>query len=101
MNQPNPKTIGAYRLLEPLGRGGMGEVWRAEPLAGGPAVALKRILAPREQMLQGIRREIRALARLEHPGIVHILDEGTEDGLPWYAMELLAGKSLSQFWADS
>src|SRR5262245_29811597 len=90
------QTIGPYRLLQPLGQGGMGVVWRAEPLEGGAAVALKTVRVSNECMLQSLRREIRALARIRHPGVVRILEEGLWEGMPWYAMELLEGKTLRQ-----
>jgi tetratricopeptide (TPR) repeat protein len=74
----------------------MGVVYRAEHLGTGQRVALKTVRAPRAELLQNIRREIRALARLRHPGIVRILAEGADAGLPWYAMELLEGRTLRQ-----
>lgn len=72
----------------------MGVVYNAVPIAGGPGVALKM---PSEEMSDhfgSLRREIHALSRLHHPGVVRILDEGVEKGVPWYAMELLEGRSL-------
>src|SRR6188474_666603 len=92
-----PRTIGTYRILEPLGQGGMGVVYRAEHLQTGQHVALKTVRLPRAWLLQSIRREIHALARIRHPGIVRILDEGVCDGLPWYAMELVPGMSMERF----
>jgi serine/threonine protein kinase len=79
------QTIGSYRLLEPLGRGGMGVVYRAVG-PDGQVVALKTVRLPAEDQLASLRREIHALARLRHPGIVRILDEGVSDSLPWHAM---------------
>ena len=89
-----PEYLGPFRLLEPLGRGGMGIVYLAEHQDGGAQVALKTVVVPDARLLQSIRREIFALAQLQHPGIVRILEHGVEDGLPWYAMELLRGKPL-------
>jgi serine/threonine protein kinase/tetratricopeptide (TPR) repeat protein len=86
--------IGPYRILEPLGRGGMGVVYRGEHVHSGRQAAIKTVLVPRSELLQGIRREIHVLARLRHPGVVRILDEGLHEGLPWYAMELLEGQTL-------
>ena len=57
-------------------------------------VALKTVKVPDERHLHGLRREIRALSRIRHPGIVRILDQGVQGGLPWYAMELIEGVSL-------
>ena len=93
------QTIGPYRILDALGRGGMGVVYRAQRLGGGEWVALKTVLVPDPSLLQGIRREIHALAGIRHPGIVRIFDEGLHDGLPWYAMELLEGIELRQWCA--
>ena len=92
----SPRTIGPYRILKPLGEGGMGVVYHAKHAETGSAVALKTIRVPHAGMLGSIRREIHALARLDHPGIVSFLDEGVEDGTPWYAMELLQNWSLRQ-----
>ena len=69
-------------------------MYRARHRDGGDEVALKTVRVPRVALLSGIRREIHALARLRNPGIVRILDEGVDQGLPWYTMELLQGTSL-------
>src|SRR5262245_651584 len=97
--RPGENTIGPYRLLAPLGEGGMGAVFLAEHDETGQRVALKKVQLPKKELLRGIRREIKALARLQHPGIVRILDEGVHDGLPYYAMELLPGHTLLS-WRD-
>jgi serine/threonine protein kinase len=90
------RTIGPYRVMFEIGRGGMGVVYSAVPIDGGAAVALKM---PSEEMTAhfgNLRREIQALGRLRHPGVVRILDEGVEKGVPWYAMELLEGRALDE-----
>lgn len=93
-----PDAIGPYQILEPLGRGGMGVVYRAAHERTGALAALKTVLVPSGRHLGAIRREIQALARVQHPGIVRIMDEGVDDrGLPWYAMELLHGMSLRDY----
>lgn len=74
----------------------MGVVYRAEHVGTLKAVALKTVRAASLGQLAGIRREIRALARIDHPGVIRILDEGVSDGLPWYAMELLEGHTLRE-----
>src|SRR5262249_44338531 len=51
-------------------------------------------------MVSSIRREIHALSKIRHPGIVRILDEGLDRGLPWYAMELLVGRTLRRSWLE-
>lgn len=88
--------LGPYLLHQPLGEGGMGVVWRAVHEPTGQVVALKTVRLMHHRQLDGIRREVRALSRVRHPGIVRILDQGVEDGAPWYAMELLEGTNLRQ-----
>src|SRR5262245_58244341 len=92
----HPMTIGPYRVVGPLGLGGMGVVYRAIH-DDGRMVAVKTVRVAAESQVAGLRREIHALARLRHPGIVRILDEGVADGLPWYAMDLLEGLTLKRY----
>lgn len=75
----------------------MGVVYRAEHRETGVRVALKTVPVPREASLAGLRLEIHALSQIQHPGVVRIVDQGIEDGLPWYAMELLTGTTLQDF----
>jgi len=104
--QTQPGTrLGAYRLLERMGEGGMGEVWRAERADGSyqHQVAIK--LLKRGLDTQGILRrfvqERAILARLDHPGIVRLIDGGMSDnGQPWYAMEAVEGQTITA-WADA
>jgi eukaryotic-like serine/threonine-protein kinase len=91
---PSRRVLGPYRLVEVLGRGGMGVVYRGEHEQTGEPVAIKTVLSAEEGMLAGIRREIHALSRIDHPGVVKIVDQGVADGLPWYGMELLEGRTL-------
>ena len=74
----------------------MGVVYRAVREETANEVALKTVDVLREGRLGGIRREIQSLSRLRHPGIVRVLAEGVSEGMPWYAMELLAGMTLRQ-----
>lgn len=89
-------AIGPYQVIDVLGRGGMSVVYRARHVGSGREVALKTVDVPSPQLLEGIRREIRALNALEHPGVVRILDHGIFGGRPWYAMPLIEGEGLRQ-----
>jgi serine/threonine protein kinase len=86
--------VGEFELIETLGQGGMGVVWRARHRITGELVALKMAWALVEGALDGLRREIRALAAIDHPGVVRLIADGVTGGQPWYAMELLDGASL-------
>ncbi|MFO0746570.1 MAG: serine/threonine-protein kinase [Myxococcota bacterium] len=93
-----PERIGPYRVEALLGRGGMGEVYRAFDPRLHRHVALKRILPGRHTATAQARfwREARALAALHHPGLVAIHDIGEEQGNLYLAMELVAGTPLSE-----
>ncbi|XXX77898.1 AAA family ATPase [Sorangium sp. So ce134] len=89
-----PVSIGPWRVLAPLGRGGMGVVYRAQHSGTGELAALKTVCVGDASLVSSIRREIHALRGVQHPGVVRILDEGVQGGIPWYAMELLEGRTL-------
>jgi len=91
---PIPRRIGEYQVLYEIGRGGMGVVYRAVRTDGGPQIALKMPSEDMSDLFGCMRREIHALSRLRHPGVVRIIEEGVEKGVPWYAMELLESRSL-------
>ena len=87
-----------YELEALIGRGGMGVVHRARQLGLDRRVALKTIAAGRDaspHLVERFRREVEAVASLNHPAIVPIHDVGVRDGAPFYAMELLEGGSLA------
>jgi serine/threonine protein kinase len=89
---------GRYRVGALLATGGMGEVWAAHDLLLDRAVAVKLLggaLAGDGRAVERLRREARAAARLEHPGIARVLDLGEHDGRPYLVMELLEGESLA------
>jgi|GEM_PF-1616902 len=94
------RRYGDYEVMEALGQGGMGVVYRARHVDTGEWVALKTVRVPSEDVVQTIRREIRALARARHSGIARIVAEGQHEGLPWYAMELLEGVTLRRRLAE-
>ncbi|RLB49803.1 MAG: hypothetical protein DRI90_24245 [Deltaproteobacteria bacterium] len=90
---------GKYRLIELLGTGGMGAVWRAHHLTLDAEVAVKVLhpeLARQEQILERFLREAKAAAQLRSPHVVQILDHGLDDGVAFIGMELLEGESLAQ-----
>jgi protein kinase-like protein/PEGA domain-containing protein len=87
--------FGEYRLLEPLGRGGMASVFKAE--RGGETCALKRPLAAflvEPEFLERFLREAEIGRTLHHPNIVRILERGEVDGVPFFTMELVPGETL-------
>jgi eukaryotic-like serine/threonine-protein kinase len=78
----------------------MGVVYRARHRVSHALVALKTVPRVSPSRLMAIRREIRALSLLSHPGVVQIVDQGETDGRPWYAMELLEGRTLADYIDD-
>lgn len=91
-----------YRLLSPLGEGGMGTVWRARDEVLGREVAVKEVRAPAglptsevDRMYARLEREAWAAARISHRNVVTVYDVATEEGRPWIVMELVRGLSLS------
>jgi eukaryotic-like serine/threonine-protein kinase len=89
-----------YELIRPLGRGGMGVVYEAMQRSSGRRVALKTVHTWIEGSVHALRREVRALRTLDHPGVVRLLDDGTANGLPFFAMELIEGRSFSAVLAE-
>ncbi|HXU00980.1 MAG TPA: serine/threonine-protein kinase [Polyangia bacterium] len=87
-----------YRLLEVIGEGGMGRVYRAVQLATGQAVALKLLhpdVASDAQIVQRFQREAKLTTELSHPHIVKVIEFGELDGRLFLAMEMIAGKPLA------
>lgn len=93
-----PCTFGDYELIEVVGRGGMGIVYRANQISLNREVAIKMIL--RDRLATPLERqrffaEARATAKLEHVGIVPVFDVGEFDGRPFFAMKFIKGRTLS------
>ncbi len=97
-------ALGDYEIVSELGRGGMGVVYLARQLSLNRIVALKMLtadLSGNEVALERFRREMRALARCEHPNIVKVLASGSfPDGRLYYTMEHVAGCNLEQVWRE-
>jgi hypothetical protein len=94
-----PTTIAGYEILDQIGRGGMGVVYRAWQAELRRVVALKMILAGADASpasLARFRIEAEAVARLEHPNIVQVYDVGQREGCAFLALELVHGGSLAQ-----
>lgn len=96
-------VAGRYRLLSPLGEGGMGTVWRARDEVLHREVAVKEVRAPAglpasdvERMYARLEREAWAAARITDRNVVTVYDVATEDGRPWIVMELVRGLSLAE-----
>lgn len=88
---------GRYRLIELLGSGGFGTIWKAEHLVLQAPVAVKLIaaeIAQDEGAVERFLREARAVATVRSPHVVQILDYGVDQGTPYMAMELLEGETL-------
>ena len=98
---------GRYELLDTVGHGAMGTVWRARDLRLDREVAVKEVRVPgpmtyqdRNVLRERSLREARVAARLSHPGVVTVHDVIEADGTPWIIMELVPSRSLAQVLAE-
>lgn len=94
------KTLGKYRILEPLGRGGMAQVYKAYHPRLERYVAIKVLrgdLTEESEFLARFQREARAVAGLRHPNIIQIFDFDVQDGYYYMVMELLEGDTLKAY----
>lgn len=96
---PPGTIIGQYRILELVGQGGMGAVYRAEHVELGRIVALKVLpsrFAQDPKFVERFRREAKVLARLQHPHIVQVFDMGVQGEIYYFIMEFVEGVTLRQ-----
>ncbi|WP_405113769.1 protein kinase [Micromonospora sp. NBC_01405] len=108
MSNPLPQLVAdRYRLISPLGQGGMGRVWKARDEVLHRDVAIKELVPPpsltaeeRREMRERSLREARAIARLNHVNVVRIFDVLRTDGDPWIVMEYVPSKSLQDILAE-
>ena len=97
MSTPTSEMVSHYRLLEPLGRGAMGEVWLAEDTQLPRKVAVKllpRHMAEDADAVARLLREAQAAASVDHPGVVTVYEAGVHDGRPYLVMQRVEGDTL-------
>ncbi len=98
MRDPVGRTFGRYQVVERLGSGAMGLVYRARDTELGRDVALKQLRRPDAAFTERLVREARAMAQVNHPNVVTVYDVGvTDDGITYIAMELVEGTSLLEW----
>ncbi len=93
------QRLGTYQLITKIGQGGMGAVYKARDVSLQRTVAVKVLpasLAADQTYVKRFVREARALAKLSHPNLVHIYHVGQKEGLYYFAMEYVEGKTLHQ-----
>src|ERR1700739_3320861 len=91
--------LGPYEIVEPLGAGGMGEVYRARDTRLGRDVAIKLLpsdFAKDEDRLRRFQLEAQAAGTLNHPNVLTIFDIGSYEGVPYVVSELLKGATLGE-----
>ena len=94
-------VVGPYKLLQLIGEGGMGEVWRAEqlhPIKRAVAVKLIKLGMDSRAVIARFEQERQALALMNHPNVARVLDAGTrDDGRPYFVMEYVPGEAITAF----
>lgn len=95
---PGMTLLDRYRIVAPLGKGGMGEVYRAEDLRLGQSVALKFLpasLLKSEDAVARFHREVRLARQVSHPNVCRVFDVGEADGQTFLSMEYVDGEDLA------
>ena len=103
LDDPAHCQFGDYHLLEKLGQGGMGVVYRARQISLDRDVAVKLLSAgpwASSNFIERFRREAQSAARMQHPNIVAIFEIGSQDELNFFSMRLVRGQSLAQLLAE-
>src|SRR5262249_20255906 len=94
-------VIGPYKLVEPIGEGGMGTVWMAQQTEPVKRLVAVKVIKPGMDSAQVIARfeaERQALALMDHPNIARVLDGGTTDaGRPYFVMDLVKGVAITTY----
>jgi len=93
------QTLGQYEILEVLGRGGMGVVYKAQQASLGRSVAIKvlpKALSNDAKFIERFNREARAAAAVRHPNIIEVFDIGQDGGRQYIAMEFIEGETLGE-----
>ncbi|MGH7176737.1 MAG: tetratricopeptide repeat protein, partial [Tepidisphaeraceae bacterium] len=97
----HPKQIGPYHILEPIGEGGMGSVYRAEqrqPIHRIVAIKVIKLGMDTRQVIARFESERQALALMNHPNVARVIDAGaTETGRPYFVMEYVSGEPITSF----
>ena len=99
LSDPVQRRFGDYELIEKVGQGGMGVVYRARQHGLERDVAIKLLAAgpwASEEFVARFRREARSAARMQHPNIVEVYEFGHRDGLNYFSMRLIEGQTLAQ-----
>jgi len=101
LRDPRPSEVGPYKLLDEIGEGGMGVVYRAEqrePVRRIVAVKLIRVDMHTREVVARFEAERQALAVMDHPAVAHVFDGGISgDGRPYFVMEYVAGEAINKY----
>ena len=103
MAQPTVNKIGKYEVVDVLGKGGMGVVYKATDPRIGRLVAIKMMtggFAENPDLLKRFYREAQSTGMLQHPNIVIVYDLGDQEGNPYLVMEYLQGEALDRLIAS-